>query len=128
MGRRIVYDENNLNNPNTCCGALNAAIRLIAGQYPHIRIFVLSPAWGTFTEGDGTRRDADLDDMGNGTVADYVNWELEICRNTGVTFIDMYYGGVSVNETQYLTDGWHLNEKGRKKIAERFSAILHRWD
>ena len=128
MGRRIVYDESNPNNLNTCYGALNATIQLIAEQYPHIRIFVFSPTWGTFTEGDGTVRDADLDDMGNGTVADYVNWELEVCRSNGVTFIDMYYGGVSMDNRDCLTDGWHLNEKGRRRIAERFSQILHRWD
>ena len=128
MGRRIVYDENNLNNLNSCYGALNATIQLIAEQYPHIRIFVFSPTWGTFVEGDGTKRDADLDDMGNGTVADYVNWELEVCRSNGVTFIDMYYGAVSMDNEDCLTDGWHLNEKGRERVAKRFSAILHRWD
>ena len=111
MGGRIVYDENNLQNLNTCYGALNASIQLVQETWPHIRIFVLSPTYGTFAQGDGTQ-------------VDYLNWQLEASRRNGVSFLDNYYGAVTVDDTDCLTDGYHLNQEGRERVAERFAQIL----
>lgn len=121
---RTVYDENNLQNPNTVFGALNGGIRLFQENYPYIRIFLLSPTYGTFTGADGSTVDADRDDLGNGTLTDYINWLLEASRSNGITFIDTYYGAVTVEDQDCLTDGFHLNEKGRQKVAERFADIF----
>lgn len=123
MGKRIVYDENNLNNLNTVYGSLNASIKLLQENFPHIRILVLSQTYGKYTEGDGTEVDGDRDDLGNGTIVDYINWELEVCRSRGVTFIDNYYGAVTVEDTDCLTDGFRLNEKGRQRVAKRFAEV-----
>lgn len=124
MGGRIVYDENNLQNLNTCYGALNASIQLIQETWPHIRIFVLSPTYGTFTQGDGTEIDPSQDDLGNGTLVDYLNWQLEVSRRNGVSFVDTYYGAVTVDDADCLTDGYHLNPEGRSRVADRFAQIL----
>ena len=124
MGGRIVYDENNLQNLNTCYGALNASIQLIQETWPHIRIFVLSPTYGTFTQGDGTEIDPSQDDLGNGTLVDYLNWQLEVSRRNGVSFVDTYYGAVTVDDADCLTDGYHLNREGRSRVADRFAQIL----
>lgn len=124
MGRRIVYDENNNRNLNTVYGALNATIQLFQEEYPYIRIYMLSPTYGTFTEGDGTTYDCDRDDLGNGTLVDYINWELEASRINGITFIDNYYGAVSMDNPDCLTDGFHLNQKGRQRVAERFMEVF----
>lgn len=123
-GRRIVYDENNLSNLNTVYGALNASIALIQERYPYVRIYMLSQPYGTFTEGDGTVLDADRDDLGNGTLTDYINWELEAARTNGITFIDLYYGAVTMEDGDCLTDGFHLNAKGRKRAAKRFADVF----
>lgn len=124
IGKRIVYDENNLKNLNTVYGALSATIQLFQENYPHIRIFVLSHPYGSFTDGDGSVYDGDRDDLGNGTLVDYLNWELEACRSNGVSFIDNYYGAVTVEDTDCLENGFHLNQKGRERIAQRFGEIL----
>ncbi|MDO4333630.1 MAG: hypothetical protein Q4C58_13220 [Eubacteriales bacterium] len=124
MGRRIVYDENNHRNLNTVYGALNATIQLFQEEYPYIRIYMLSPTYGTFTEGDGTTYDCDRDDLGNGTLVDYINWELEACRSNGITFIDNYYGAVSMDHPDCLTDGFHLNQEGRQRVADRFMDVF----
>lgn len=126
IGKRIVYDESNLKNLNTVYGALNATIQLFQENYPHIRIYVLSHPYGSFVDGDGTAYDGDTDDLGNGTLVDYLNWELEVCRSNGVSFIDNYYGAVTVEDGSCLTDGFHLNNKGRKRIAERFAGIFNK--
>lgn len=124
MDRRTVYDENNTKNLNTVFGALNASIQLIQETYPYIRIYMLSPTYGTFTEADGRVVDCDLDDLGNGTLVDYINWELEASRSNGITFIDNYYGAVSMERTDCLTDGFHLNQKGRLRVAKRFAEVF----
>lgn len=123
---RIVYDENNLKNLNTCFGALSASIQLMQDTYPYIRLYLLCPTYGTYTDENGALIDADMDDLGNGTLADYINWYLEACRSNGITFIDNYYGAVSMEDTDCLTDGFHLNQKGRQKVAARFADIFKR--
>lgn len=124
MGGRTVYDESNLKNLNSVYGALNASIQLIQENYPYVRIYVLSHTYGSYTAGDGTVVDGDRDDLGNGTLVDYLNWELEVCRKNGVSFVDNYYGAVNMEDTDCLTDGFHLNEKGRQRVAERLADVF----
>lgn len=124
MGKRIVYDESNLKNLNSVYGALNASIQLIQEHYPYVRIYVLSHPYGSYTDGGGTVVDGDRDDLGNGTLADYLNWELEVCRKNGVSFVDNYYGAVNMEDTDCLTDGFHLNKKGRERVAKRLADVF----
>lgn len=124
MGDRIVYDDTNENNINSCCGALNASIDLIEQTWPHIRIVVLSHPYGTFTTGDGKVVDGDRDDLGNGTLTDYLGWMIQICVSNGVTILDNYYGAVTVEDTHLLTDGFHLTVEGRQKVADRVIDLL----
>lgn len=121
---RTVYDENNHKNLNTVYGALTATVKLFQENFPHIRIYLMSQPYGTFTAPDGKTADADKDDFGNGTLVDYLNWEADACRTNGISFIDTYYGAVTVEDTDCLTDGYHLNEKGRRKVAERFASVF----
>ena len=121
---RTVYDEANDKNLTTVYGALTATIKLFQEQCPHIRIYLLSQPYGTFTDANGKTIDIDRDDLGNGTMVDYLNWEVEACRKNGVSFIDNYYGAITMEDTDCLTDGYHLNQKGREKIAERFGKVF----
>ena len=121
---RTVYDEANDKNLTTVYGALTATIKLFQEQCPHIRIYLLSQPYGTFTDANGKTIDIDRDDLGNGTMVDYLNWEVEACRKNGVSFIDNYYGAITMEDTDCLTDGYHLNQKGREKIAERFGTFF----
>lgn len=123
-GGRIVFDENNRKNLNTVYGALTASAELFQEHFPHIRIYVVSQPYGTFSTSDGKTADADKDDFGNGTLVDYLNWEVDACRSSGISFIDTYYGAVTVEDSDCLEDGYHLNEKGRKKVAERFASVF----
>ena len=43
-----------------------------------------------------------------------------------VTFVDNLYGTINEdNAEDYLTDHLHLNQEGRKKVAERFVYALN---
>ena len=51
---RTVYDEANDKNLTTVYGALTATIKLFQEQCPHIRIYLLSQPYGTFTDANGS--------------------------------------------------------------------------
>ena len=122
MDDRPVMDENNDINLITWNGALNASIDLIQQTYPHIRIVVLSPSYGQYTDENGNLVNADTEDLGNGTLPDYVLHEIDVAMANGVSILDNYYGSVTENQAaECLTDGYHLNEAGRERIAQRFA-------
>ena len=122
MDDRPVMDENNDINLINWNGALNASIDLIQQTYPHIRIVVLSPSYGQYTDENGNLVNADTEDLGNGTLPDYVLHEIDVAMANGVSILDNYYGSVTENQAaECLTDGYHLNEAGRERIAQRFA-------
>ena len=128
----IMYDLNDyiakraLHNPvmnddiGAWTGSLNATLNLLETTFPHIRTVVLSaPACGMTI--DGTYIDADTTDFGNGTLPDYIGLQMGTAMTNGVSFIDLYYGVInSETKDEYLTDDYHLNEKGIQAIADRF--------
>lgn len=122
MDDRPVMDENNDINLLTWNGALNASIDLIKQTYPYIRIVVLSPSYGQYTDENGNLINADTEDLGNGTLPDYILHEIDVAMANGVSILDNYYGSVTENQAEEcLTDGYHLNEAGRERIARRFA-------
>jgi lysophospholipase L1-like esterase len=69
-------------------------------------------------------------DNGGGFLEDYVNLELEIARQYGVEVLDNFHesGIGSTGDFEeweiYTQDGLHLNEKGRRLVAERIVEII----
>ena len=125
MDDRPVMDENNDINLLTWNGALNASIQLIQQTYPYIRIVVLSPSYGQFTDESGELINADIVDFGNGALPDYVLHEIDVAMANGVSILDNYYGSVTeLDAAECLTDGYHLNGNGREKIAQRFAELI----
>ena len=117
---RPLYSATDKNDLITWTGSLNASLELIEETYPHIRTVILSmPACGATI--DGFYVDGDKFDLGNGTIPDYLNYQMNVVLANGVSYIDNYYGVITVeNRDEYLTDGYHLNEKGIEAIADRF--------
>lgn len=121
---RPLYDPNDSNNVATWTGALNASLELIEATYPHIRTVVLSmPSCGKTV--DGFYVDGDIQNLGNGTIPDYLNYEMNVILANGVSYIDVYYGVITVdNRDEYLVNDYHLNEKGIEAIADRFASFF----
>lgn len=117
---RPLYNETDANDLITWTGSLNASLELLEKTYPHIRTVILSmPACGATV--DGYYIDGDKMDLGNGTIPDYLNYEMNTVLANGVSYIDNYYGVITVeNKEQYLVDDYHLNEKAVEAIADRF--------
>lgn len=120
IGNRPLYNQTDKNDVITWTGALNASLELIEKTYPHIRTVVLSmPACGITV--DGYYIDGDKMNLGNGTLPDYLNYEMNVILANGVSYIDNYYGVITVeNKDEYLVNEYHLNEKGIEAIADRF--------
>ena len=120
IDNRPLYNQTDKNDVITWTGALNASLELIEETYPHIRTVVLSmPACGATI--DGYYIDGDKLNLGNGTIPDYLNYEMNVILANGVSYIDNYYGVITVeNRDEYLINDYHLNEKGIEAIADRF--------
>ncbi len=117
---RPLYNQTDNNDVITWTGSLNASLELIEETYPHIRTVVLSmPACGATV--DGYYIDGDKLNLGNGAIPDYLNYEMNVILANGVSYIDNYYGVITVeNRDEYLVNDYHLNEKGIEAIADRF--------
>lgn len=117
---RPLYNQTDANDLITWTGSLNASLELLEKTYPHIRTIVLSmPASGATV--DGYYIDGDQMDLGNGTIPDYLNYEMNVILANGVSYIDNYYGLITVeNKDEYLIDDYHLNNKAIEAIADRF--------
>ncbi|MBQ3105798.1 MAG: hypothetical protein IJC59_08080 [Lachnospiraceae bacterium] len=124
IDHRPVMDPNDPNNLVTWCGSLNAALTMIEEAHPHIRTVILSlPASGKTI--DDFYVDGDIHDLGNGTLVDYINHEMNTIMGTTASFIDLYYGAITVdNRDQYLDNDYFLNEAGVQAIAERFDKFF----
>lgn len=124
IDHRNIYNPGDENDVTTFCGALNATIQIIQNRYPYIRIVVLStPACGKTI--DDYYVDGTVIDLANGTLADYIGGEVMVCATRGVSFIDLYFGAIHVdNRDEYLRDDYHLNADGALVVAKRFAKLI----
>lgn len=124
IDHRNIYNPGDDNDVTTFCGALNASIELLQEKYPYIRIVVLStPACGKTI--DDFYVDGTVIDLANGTLADYIGGEVMVCATKGVSFVDLYFGAIHVdNRDKYLVDDYHLNSDGAAVVAKRFAKLI----
>ncbi len=123
-GRSLV-DLNNDINLLTWAGALNASIQQIQQAYPHIRIVLLSPSYGSYEDENGNLIDGDKTNLGNGVLPDYVQYEVDTAMANGVSILDNYYGTITQSAAEEcLVDGYRLNRTGRERIAARFAKAI----
>ena len=120
IDHRPLYDPNNDSNLVTWSGSLNASLELIEEAWPHIRTVILStPACGKTI--DDFYVDGDIHNLGNGTIPDYLNYQMNVILNNGVSYVDVYYGVITVdNRDKFLINDYHLNKKGIQAVADRF--------
>lgn len=126
-GRRTINSDNDT-DIQYFTGALAAGIQLIQQIYPHIRIMVMSPTYAYALDENGEYGSSDIIDYGMGSLATYAILESNVCYENSVSFIDNIYATVNAdNADEYLKDYIHLNEKGRKFVAERFVECFNKY-
>lgn len=119
-------NEDELYDIYTFGGSLRYVLRLLQEKWPSKRIILCTPTYCWFPE-----KDSDCgEDNGYGTLEAYVNLEKEIAEEFGVEVLDNYYdseiGKEGVSPLDYTVDGLHLNEEGRRHIAERIAECIGR--
>ncbi len=106
-------------------GALRYTLRELQEKRPNLRILLCTPTYCWFL---ADRVSCEERDLGGGYLEDYVNLELEIAKEFHVEILDNYHesgiGGSFEDWEKYTTDGLHLNEAGRRLIAERIAQVL----
>lgn len=102
-------------------GALRTAITKIQEAYPFIRIVVMSHTFCHSIDEEGNFQNGDRTDLGNGTLSHYLQKELDVTSDCGVSWIDNFYGSVNEdNYLDYMTDYIHFNAAGQELLAQRF--------
>ncbi len=125
INKRPCDDPNEPLNPITYTGALRTGINAIQEAYPHIRIVVMSHTFCHTINAEGNFENADLVDLGHGTISHYLQKERDASLDCGVSFIDNFYGSVNEdNYLDYMTDYIHFNDAGRELLASRFAECI----
>lgn len=134
----IVYDaadyltlipSDNPNDPyelSTYTGGLRNAIEDIQATYPYIRIVVMSHTFAHSVDENGNYQNGGSTDLGNGALPHYLLKEVDVSISCGVSIIDNFYGTINEDNYQdYMTDYIHLNDAGRKVMAERLAELVN---
>lgn len=122
--KRLNYSPMGEDDSRAVSGALCASANMIKEKYPFIRIVAMSPPASGMTI-DDYYIDATSVDLGSGTMNDYIGRELGVSAGCGISYIDLMYGAITVdNRDKYIVDDYHLNEAGAKAIAERFKKLI----
>lgn len=126
MGHAMYSDENTT-DIQQFTGNLEAGIELLQKVYPQIRIIVMSPTYAYAVDKAGNYVSSDQYIYNNRDVlSTYVIKQSGSCADRGVSFVDHLYGTITEdNAKKYLIDNVHLNEDGRRAVAERFEYFLN---
>lgn len=123
---RYMYNDQNFTDITCFTGNLEAGIELIKEYYPNMRIIVMSPTYA-YAVVDGKYVSSDMYSIGNlDVLSTYAIKECESSSRQGVTFVDNLYGTITEdNANEYLSDNLHLNQKGRRLVADRLIYALN---
>lgn len=106
-------------------GALRTALQELQEKKPNVRVILCTPTYCWFVADEESCEEKNL---GGGYLEDYVNLELQIAEEFGVEIVDNYHdsgiGGDFADWSVYTEDGLHLNEAGRRLIAEHICAAI----
>ncbi len=119
-------NPNNGGDPVTYMGALSSGIKAIQEKYPFIRIVCMSFTFCYAYDSDGVLKNGDRVDFGNGKLTTYLQHMIDTCGDTGVSFIDNYYGTIDEgNSSEYLLDNIHVNQACNEHIASHFAEAIY---
>ena len=126
---RYIYNPENYTDIQSFYGNLCAGIDLIQKTYPHIRIIVMSPTYAYAVNKDGEYVSSDLYLYAEHPLSRYSMMLEQGAANYVVSFVENFYGTINeLNADEFLEDNLHLNDAGRRKVAQRFVHALEYYD
>lgn len=111
----------------TYVGALRIAIQRLRESFPDATIVLCSPNYAQFWGKDGSYLgDGNMVNNGGGKLVEYYRVCGNVSADMNTLFLNAYEGiGLDAySADEYLEDGIHLSEKGRRKYAEKLSEII----
>lgn len=122
----------NPNNPYDTTkykGALRYSIETLLTAFPNLRIFVCTPTYRFWMNGQGEfEEDSNTKQFDGGTMIDFVNACEDVSKEYNIPCINNYYIGMGKYSRSYYfpaDDGVHPNINGRKIIADHISNELY---
>ncbi len=120
-------NDSSVNQEYTYVGALRIAISTLRSNFPEAEIVLCSPNYAQFWGKDGSYLgDGNMVNNGGGTLVSYYRVCGNVSADENTLFLDTYNGiGLDAyTADEYLEDGIHLSEKGRRKYADKLSKII----
>ena len=113
--------------PEQMGNALKEVIIKIQTRYPELQIIVCSPTF-CYIQKNGENLYCDTTELGEFVLEEYIVAEEQVCKNLGIAFVNNYHQDVITKETleNYSFDGLHLNEDGRRVMAENILAVMNK--
>lgn len=112
--------------PDTFCGAVDYVINTLVNKYPEATLVFMTP---THRLGETGRIHNERGVRIEGILEDYVNTEIEICKNYSVPVLDLFrvsgiQPAIDVVREKFMPDGLHPNKKGHTRIASLLEGFL----
>lgn len=120
-------DSDDFFDEYTYVGALRIAIQRLRESFPDATIVLCSPNYAQFWGKDGSYLgDGNMVNNGGGKLVEYYRVCGNVSADMHTLFLNAYEGiGLDAySADEYLEDGIHLSEKGRRKYAEKLSEII----
>lgn len=103
-------------------GALRYSIEMLKDAYPDLRIVLVTPNFTWYVEQGITCEEYNL---GKGLLKDYVDAMIALGKELDVEVVDQYstlFPNRNMEDwQQYTVDGMHLNDTGKKLVAEQLT-------
>ncbi len=120
-------DEDDFYDEYTYVGALRIAVQRLRSAFPDAVIVLCSPNYAQFWGKDGSYLgDGNVVSNGGGKLVEYYRVCGNVSADMHTLFLNAYEGiGLDTySASEYLEDGIHLAEKGRRKYAEKLSQVI----
>lgn len=119
-------DEENPFDIKTYAGALRCAVTDLRDLAPGAVIILCSPTYAQFYNGDWMIGDSNMIDKGCGTLFDYKGTCNYVANEQQTLFFNAYQdlGIDGYTAEEYLEDGVHLTEAGRRLYADALAEMI----
>ncbi len=123
-----VNNPDNVLDLETYGGALHVGIDNLKQAYPNATFILCGPNYAQFFKNNQYLGDGNILSNGKATLQEYAKTADQLASEFGISYLDAYWslGINSYNADQYLMDGVHLSEEGRRKYAQMLSRIILR--
>ncbi len=126
LSYRIGFNPDNKDDAITYSGALHAGIKMIQEKYPYIRIVCMSFPMCYAYDSTGKLVSGDMTDFNNGRLTTYLQFMMDVSGETGVSFVDNYYGTIDEdNSSEWLLDNVHVNAACNEYMAQHFVNAIY---